>query len=1105
MQRSPLPRLLLLITLIPVGLPAQTNPPAELAVALPPDPSAELRLALEASDLAPEVRTPLEDALARAQTLQHRAQEYDRQLAELKRRIRDGAALQDGWAQRTAQLPPEQIDLPDPTATVALEPLETQLAQEKAFLDALPVADAVPADATIPAELATRIATLTAAVEQPLPEVPADAAAPTLSDRIQRWLAECQRRSHQSELAVLQYTLDHQAELDALAAAERQFRARELRVRAGRVAQLQEWLQRARSALSSQVRISAEEAELAADRLPARLREFAQATAELGRELERITDEEIATHRRTEDLKTRQAEMKQERDVLRRRFEAVGASPALGKLLVQHWVHITDRSWFRETGLDNRQRVAEIINRRLDLEAEAQDPALRESLEGFVRAQADAPADDPALAAMVDARVNVVEALAAAYRRLDTAIAQLQIAGKAARDEARQLTESVEQWLMWTPTGPTLTLAEVLRWPGMVIRHFQVILRELTARASAVGPVRRAAFLLGVAVLLLGVSARRRITRRLAELDRRVGRIRTDRFVYTLEALLWTAVRALPLPGLLFLLGFVLSDDPATMWFHGLSGPLHGTAATLFYLTFLNESARPGALGPRHLRWSRTACELLRSELRWFIPVFVSLQLVGSLTAILTQGFAEPVMRLYLLLLIGGSAVFALRLLRTGSPWHKEEAASPRPSVFVRWQVMWKGLVLVLTVALAYLFVLGHGFAAARFVQMAVYSQFIAVGIVYLRELCLRAVSVPERRLRFQQQVQKRLEARRQDQSAEEPAELLDIEEPEIDFSHLGGKARRLINGIMLLLAVLALGRLWTEYLPVVNALDKVALPINKTILVSGQEQAAPLTLGDLVTALVIGFVVAVAATNLPALVEITLLQQLPMDQGVRFAIVTLLQYAIAGVGVVAVFTHLGFSWSSIRWLAAALSVGVGFGLQEIVANFISGIIILFERPIRVGDVVTMGDTTGVVSRIRIRATTVVNWDKQELLIPNKEFITGRLLNWTLTDKLTRIVIPIGVAYGTDTRRALKVAREIVETHPQVLAEPKPLFTFEGFGDSSLQLVVRCYLASLEYRLDTITELHTRIHERFLAEGIEIAFPQLDVHLKPPPPTPPAP
>ena len=174
----------------------------------------------------------------------------------------------------------------------------------------------------------------------------------------------------------------------------------------------------------------------------------------------------------------------------------------------------------------------------------------------------------------------------------------------------------------------------------------------------------------------------------------------------------------------------------------------------------------------------------------------------------------------------------------------------------------------------------------------------------------------------------------------------------------------------------------------------------------------------------------------------------------------------------------------------------MGFGLQEIFANFVSGLILLFEQPIRVGDVITIGDTTGSVSRIRMRATTITNWDRQELIIPNKDLITGRLLNWTLSDSTNRVVITVGVGYNSDVDIACRLITEICESHPNVLKEPPPTAHFDTFGESTIDIKIRLFLANLESRIQTRHELQTQIHRRFAQAGIDIAFPQRDLHIR---------
>ncbi len=210
----------------------------------------------------------------------------------------------------------------------------------------------------------------------------------------------------------------------------------------------------------------------------------------------------------------------------------------------------------------------------------------------------------------------------------------------------------------------------------------------------------------------------------------------------------------------------------------------------------------------------------------------------------------------------------------------------------------------------------------------------------------------------------------------------------------------------------------------------------------------------------------------------------------------TVCRYAITVTGLLLGCAVIGIGWSNVQWLVAAMGLGLGFGLQEIFANFISGLIILFERPVRVGDVVTIDTVTGVVSRIRIRATTITDGDRKELIIPNKEFITGRVLNWTLTDPVNRIVINVALAYGSDTQKAAEILTGIAQRHPIVLDDPPPRVSLESFGDSALNFVLRCFLPNMDNRGTVIHELHMAIDREFREAGIEMPYPTHNIHLR---------
>jgi potassium efflux system protein len=310
----------------------------------------------------------------------------------------------------------------------------------------------------------------------------------------------------------------------------------------------------------------------------------------------------------------------------------------------------------------------------------------------------------------------------------------------------------------------------------------------------------------------------------------------------------------------------------------------------------------------------------------------------------------------------------------------------------------------------------------------------------------------------------------------------------ETTIFQISRQTRRLIDVITLLLPIGALWYVWDDVLPALATLAQKRL--------WGAAGETPVTLGSLAMAL-LAVVVTVAVTrNVPGLLEMAILRRLPIDRGVRFAITTLLRYTLVVIGTVFAFNEIGIGWGKVQWLIAAMTVGLGFGLQEIFANFVSGLIILFEQPIRVDDVVTIGDVTGVVAKIRIRATTIRRWDQRELVVPNKEFITGRLINWTLSDNVLRREFVVGIAYGSDVSKAERILLEVARANPLVLEEPKPIVIFKNFGDSSLEFELRVYIAGIDNYLPVWHGINCAIDMAFRQAGIEIAFPQRDIHIR---------
>jgi small-conductance mechanosensitive channel len=220
------------------------------------------------------------------------------------------------------------------------------------------------------------------------------------------------------------------------------------------------------------------------------------------------------------------------------------------------------------------------------------------------------------------------------------------------------------------------------------------------------------------------------------------------------------------------------------------------------------------------------------------------------------------------------------------------------------------------------------------------------------------------------------------------------------------------------------------------------------------------------------------------------------LDEGVQHALDRLLHYAVVALGAFLALDNLGVSVTALAGLGAILAVGIGFGLQNIAQNFVSGLILLLERPVKKGDFVQVGEVRGTVRDIRARATVVTTLDNVDIIVPNGQFITEAVTNETFGDRRVRVKVKVGVAYGSDTDRVRRTLLEVAEAHPGVLADPPPRVLFREFGDSSLDFQLLVWLADPRDENPAASELRFAIDRAFREAGIEIPFPQRDLHLR---------
>jgi small-conductance mechanosensitive channel len=221
------------------------------------------------------------------------------------------------------------------------------------------------------------------------------------------------------------------------------------------------------------------------------------------------------------------------------------------------------------------------------------------------------------------------------------------------------------------------------------------------------------------------------------------------------------------------------------------------------------------------------------------------------------------------------------------------------------------------------------------------------------------------------------------------------------------------------------------------------------------------------------------------------------MGLGARQALATIIRYFVIALGLLIMLQTAGINLTTFQVLAGTVGIGVGFGLQNIASNFVSGLIILIERPIQTGDRIVVGEIEGDILSVNARSTTVVTNDNIAIIIPNSKFVTENVVNWSLTGKDVRFLVPVSVAYGTDLKLVVELLEKVGRDNPDVLKTPPPAVRFLSFGDSGLNMELRVWSTTLTHRKSMlISSLNFAIYDKFTEHGIEIPFPQRDLHIR---------
>ena len=572
---------------------------------------------------------------------------------------------------------------------------------------------------------------------------------------------------------------------------------------------------------------------------------------------------------------------------------------------------------------------------------------------------------------------------------------------------------------------------------------------------------------------------------RLASLASRVNTLTNDSHWLTPEAMFWTILLALPSTLMFFTaynaIGFLFFNDPIAIGRWGVRVTLYWW----FFATMLS-LLRPNGLAFRHFGMPQESNRIFQRIIKQSIWI-VGLLLVSSIPSQIDEiGYLNDAIGQVMSIIALALCLFVVRPLlnraiREYQKAKKEEGATNTSISLFR---LLRLILVIVPISLIILIILGYYYTAVYLITHLLNSYFVILLWVFGRYFAYRFVAISARRLAYRRLQDKRRKLR------EQVLENGTKEDETIKLSVVNQQIYRVTDLIGWVVLFVSLYVIWSDLISVAYYLDGVILWESNE-----GNQVESVTLLNLMRASLYVVITYVLIKNITGILEVTVFSKIPLSKGTPQTIITMLTYIIVTFGSVSAFSALGISWTKIQWIFTALSVGLGFGVREIFGSFVSGSILLFERPIRVGDKVTVGQYTGIITKIRLRSTTLLNSDHMEVVLPNQAFVTDRFINWTLNNTITRLQIFFKVSYDTDLDLMQRLLLQAVNEAPKVLSEPKVEINMLHFGDNALEHELLVFVGELGDRIETMNFLQYRINQLFRENGIRFALNQLDVHL----------
>ncbi|URJ23159.1 miniconductance mechanosensitive channel MscM [Blochmannia endosymbiont of Camponotus sp. C-003] len=587
----------------------------------------------------------------------------------------------------------------------------------------------------------------------------------------------------------------------------------------------------------------------------------------------------------------------------------------------------------------------------------------------------------------------------------------------------------------------------------------------------------------------------------LEQSSKKIGKVNQDHFLLTFYNIWYSMLIALPVPTLWAVIGYSFSHN----WLYPISVAIQdGINATTFILWISIVSvyfASSKGLFIAHFGWSKKRVQHVFSHhYTWAVGTIVFLiMMITIFNNYNNREFSSTLGRLCFILLCVYLTFITNKLKRSGLPLYLNKYDSSDNIIN---HCLWNIIICAPLIA-AVSCILGYLFVAQELLGRLEESLFIWIISLIIYHVIRRWTLIQQRHIAYERAKQKRtLQLTLRTHNESNFSQLLQINKLTskdeknrkiLDLDTISTQSLQLIRSIITIIALLLMTVLWSELRSAFSFLENITL-WDVTSTIKGVDNIQPITLNSFLIAVLVIVITTKTVKNLPAFLELIVLQHLDLTPGTGYTITTLTKYILMFLGGIIGCSLIGIEWTKIQWLIAALGVGLGFGLQEIFANLISGLMILVEKPIRIGDTVTINKLTGNITRINTRATIITDWNHKEIIIPNKEFITKQFINWSLSDTLTRVVLRIPAPLQTDMKEIVKFLLQIAKNSSFSLNTPPPEVYLVDLQQGLPMFEIRIHISDIKLRMPLCHQMHMLIIEYYQNNGIKLPYTPIYLH-----------